>query len=54
MAVLSILRRGQRWMQDGATEVALPETSRYKPRVLARPAATAYVANGGVVYPWDA
>jgi hypothetical protein len=54
MAVLSILRRGQRWMQDGSTEVALPEAFRYKPRLPARPSAADYVANGGLVYPWDA
>lgn len=53
-AVLRVLRAAQRWMQHGAAEVALPETFPYRPRVLARPAAAAYVPNGGAVYPWDA
>jgi hypothetical protein len=53
-AVLTVLRAAQSWMRRGATEVALPETFRYRPRVLARPAAAAYIGNGGAVYPWDA
>jgi len=53
-AVLRVFRAAERWMQHGATEIFLPETLRFRPRVLARPGAAAYVGNGGVVYPWDA
>ena len=52
--VIRVLRAADRWMQHGATEIALPKTLRYRTRVLARPAAVAYVSSGGVVYPWDA
>ncbi len=53
-AVMRVLRAAERWMRHGATEISLPETFRFRPRVLARPGAAAYVGSGGVVYPWDA
>jgi hypothetical protein len=51
---MRVLRAAQRWMRRGATDISVPGTFRFRPQVLARPGAAAYVSSGGVIYPWDA
>lgn len=52
--VMRILRRAERWLRRGAVRVELSAGTRYRPQIHARPNAAAWVAAGGVVYPWDA
>ncbi len=53
-AVTALLKSAERWLSRGAVRVELPQEVRYRPRILARPQAHAWVQSGGVVYPWDA
>ena len=52
--VTALLKSAERWLVRGAIRVELPEEVRYRPRILARPQAHAWVQSGGAVYPWDA
>jgi hypothetical protein len=52
--VASTLKSVQRWLVRGSVRVELAAEIRYRPRILARPRAHAWVLSGGPVYPWDA